>query len=307
MSIFKKTTGELAPTQYWRRPAEDLPRDYWVDPDPGVRGMLAADRIQYYVDKFQMIQRFDPKFLKPASYGLRLGPLYQINGREKILTDARPWLTIPRNSIVFVSMIEALRLPHYIAARFNLAITLVYKGLLLGTGPQVDPGFQGVLSCPLHNISRHAIKIRLGHHLATIDFVKTTGFTEESRHSIEKVKSEKELYDNILDIRGKDGHPYELFVDKKRWLEPIYDYGAGDKQVSSSVAYLDRSVRRLRRRIRFGVAAVLSFVVALILLAATLYSIISNDLHETQNRVRQLEELQQDMPVVNEPKIDGKK
>src|SRR5205823_1683477 len=87
----------------------------------------------------------------------------------------RPWLEIPSNSIVFVSMQQFVRLPHYIAARFDLAIEFIYQGILLGTGPQVDPGFQGYLSCPLHNISNESVYIQLGHPFAKMDFAKTSG------------------------------------------------------------------------------------------------------------------------------------
>ena len=48
----------------------------------------------------------------------------------------------PENSITFVQIESKIRLPNYIALRFNLRIQHVHRGLLLGTGPLVDPGFQ---------------------------------------------------------------------------------------------------------------------------------------------------------------------
>ncbi len=50
----------------------------------------------------------------------------------------------------------------------------VYDGVLLGTGPQVDPGFSGALSCPLYNLTNMDLTIKRGQDFATIDFEKTT-------------------------------------------------------------------------------------------------------------------------------------
>jgi len=43
-------------------------------------------------------------------------------------------------------------------------------------GPQVDPGYQGKLFCPLYNLSNKTIKLRYGDTIATIDFVRTTPY-----------------------------------------------------------------------------------------------------------------------------------
>ena len=53
-----------------------------------------------------------------------------------------------------------MRLPNYIAVQFNLRITHVHRGLLLGTGPLVDPGFHGKILIPLHNLTSEKYIIR---------------------------------------------------------------------------------------------------------------------------------------------------
>src|SRR6202022_1847248 len=118
---------------------------HWIDPYPNLRGMLTAEYIARYANECQMIEDFRPENLKTSSYRLTLGRWCQVDGKDITLSNSEPFLSVPPNSLAFVSVGERLRLPHYIAARFNLMIDLVYKGLLLGTGPQVDPGFQGVL------------------------------------------------------------------------------------------------------------------------------------------------------------------
>jgi len=148
---------------------------------------------------------------------------------------------IPPNSIVFVSMREQLLLPYWLAGRFDLAIDYIYQGLLLGTGPQVDPGFQGVLGCPLHNISNRPITLSLGEPFAKIDFVKTSfGFGEGV--TLPDVGSNEELRAES-DLSGYQGHPLKLFALDKTWRVPIFFLTVADvRLVESSVSKLQDEV-----------------------------------------------------------------
>jgi deoxycytidine triphosphate deaminase len=252
------------PHEYWKGPLTPLGPGYMRDPKPDVGGLLTADWIKYYADVAGMIQPFVDAQLKPASYDLTLGPLCQLEGRERILRRPGDILEIPPNSIVFVSMNERLCIPYYMIGRFNLAIEFVYKGLLLGTGPQVDPGFQGVLSCPLHNISNNPIRIRRGQHFATIDFTKTTPLGPvadafKTPESFEAAAAQGTLL-------GSSGNAIKIFSRSKSWQQPIFSYPAGEIRVSSSVAPLAKSVRRLRR-LGF-VGAVVGFIGVLFSLAS---------------------------------------
>src|SRR5256885_14069412 len=64
------------------------------------------------------------------------------------------------------------RFPDYIAARFNLKIPNVYRGLLLGTGPLVDPGWSGRLSFPLHNLTTNDYEFPGGEEIIWMEFTK---------------------------------------------------------------------------------------------------------------------------------------
>ena len=57
--------------------------------------------------------------------------------------DVRSELILEQNSLCYVTLQPTFRMPAYIAGRFNLLIRDVYRGLLVGTGPLVDPGFVG--------------------------------------------------------------------------------------------------------------------------------------------------------------------
>jgi len=189
--------------------------------------MLSAERITRLSNEGEMIFPFDPLRLKTAAYRLTVGPLYQVEGENGELTEPRSRFVIPPNSLAFVSVRERLRIPHYIAARFNLKIDFVYRGLLLGTGPQVDPGFQGILSFPLHNLSNNPIPLELGENIATIDFVKTTGLPDALHTEI--IANENDLYE----AARQQG--IALFPRDRRWWRPIIGYQPPGLSISSSI------------------------------------------------------------------------
>jgi deoxycytidine triphosphate deaminase len=150
-----------------------------IDPYPGIApALLNSADIYDYVASTGMIFPFDPnpKNLKPASYEVAiLGEFVYWDEEGKpqsgVLQNNDPF-TLKKNSIAFVTLQPNFRLPDYIAIRFNLRITNVYKGLLLGTGPLVDPGFVGKLSIPLHNLTNNDYEFKGGDGLIWMEFTK---------------------------------------------------------------------------------------------------------------------------------------
>ncbi len=154
-----------------------------TDPFPDIAPALlnTADLIEY-VTATGMVFPFYPQeaYLKPASYALRLmGPYVYWDGRGDGRDDRRAGVlglndvfTLESDSIAFVTLEPELRLPDYIAMRFDLRIDNVYRGLLLGTGPLVDPGFVGRLSIPLHNLTTNSYDFRGGDSLIWAEFTK---------------------------------------------------------------------------------------------------------------------------------------
>jgi deoxycytidine triphosphate deaminase len=266
---------------YWEKPpALGLTAAYWSDPWPGLQGMLNAETIVRYHEAIgEMIRPFNPKLLKPASYELTLGPRCLVEGKDKILTERMPHLVIPQNSIVFVSMRQVLCLPHYIVGRFDLAIDFIYRGLLLGTGPQVDPGFQGALGCPLHNISNEDIQMRLDEPFAKIDFVKTVPRSDEVTAQWKGIADAAQLEQWLTDNPASN---VRLFKEgKPKWREPIFGYTNGHRP-TSSVHELTRSFRRLRLVGWVGAATVVLGVAALVLAALALTNGLSSTNQELQ-------------------------
>jgi deoxycytidine triphosphate deaminase/cell division protein FtsL len=124
------------------------------------------------------------KVLKPASCAIPVqGPYRYWKGPKDPDKETQPELvtgvlepgdefTLERNSIVYLSLAPMFRMPDYIAARYNLKIRQIYRGILVGTGPLVDPGFVGPLSIPLHNLTGNDYRITGGELLVWMEFTK---------------------------------------------------------------------------------------------------------------------------------------
>ena len=159
-------------------------RFYRQDPLPCIEpALLNSLDIGRYVEKGCLLdkERFDPELLKPASYEIRLlGKLYwweeeegRLEKRCRLIVEG-DCVKLGRNSISYLWIEERLRLPEYIAARFNLRISDVHKGLLLGTGPLIDPGFGGQILIPLHNLTDNNYFLRGGEGIIWVEFTKVS-------------------------------------------------------------------------------------------------------------------------------------
>ncbi|SEA18448.1 dCTP deaminase domain-containing protein [Nitrosospira multiformis] len=153
-----------------------------TDPFTKIPAALLNSRdISEYVRVTGMVHPFNlakEGKLKSASYEIDFdGEVYYWkDGDKKDFTKKKIELDEPfpidKNSIVFVSPKTKFRLPDYIALRFNLRIKHVHRGLLLGTGPLVDPGFAGRLFIPLHNLTSEPYTIIGGEGLIWVEFTK---------------------------------------------------------------------------------------------------------------------------------------
>jgi deoxycytidine triphosphate deaminase len=167
---------EASKNQYYKIKSED--------PFPDIPPALlnSADIIDYARKAF-IISPFylDEKYFKPASYSIVFSGYYIfwdfIGGKsvrkEEQLKDGE-YLTLKSNSIAFLRLEPYIQLPNYLAARFNLQINHVYRGLLLGTGPLVDPGWCGYLNIPLHNLTGEDYKIQKGAPMIWMEFTKVS-------------------------------------------------------------------------------------------------------------------------------------
>lgn len=161
-----------------------------VDPFPDVDPALlnAADLLDYIRATGMIFPEGSAEDLKPASLQMHVeGPYQYVSADGNIMRgelrrrddpdfdatkDHHTSVQLPGDTIVFVTVRPDIQMPDYMVMRFNLKIDHVYKGLLLGTGPLVDPGFTGRLSIPLHNLTSKEYILHAGDGLIWAEFTK---------------------------------------------------------------------------------------------------------------------------------------
>ncbi|HEY9091898.1 hypothetical protein [Parasphingorhabdus sp.] len=146
--------------------------------------------------------------IKSAAYEGRIGDKAYIyneqNELERIFDrEVNDYLKVPRNQIVFVECDLEFRLPQFIALRFNLQIQHVHRGLLLGTGPLIDPGFWGKLCIPLHNLTDEDYFIPKDNGLIWLEFTKTTSSPAGIEHPVGRPPLGGGFMDDIEDFLHK--------------------------------------------------------------------------------------------------------
>lgn len=155
-----------------------------VDPYPQILpALLSSAQIQAYIAKTGMIFPYfpddDPKQEKVTSASLimTIGPevlCWDSEGKQQYKKNLPKGetITLRPNSITFLRPAERFNIPAYIAVRFNLRIMHVHRGLLLGTGPLVDPGYKGYPMIPVHNLTENEYVVRVGDDFINVEFTK---------------------------------------------------------------------------------------------------------------------------------------
>ncbi|MGD0401405.1 MAG: hypothetical protein ABSC04_21135 [Syntrophobacteraceae bacterium] len=149
-------------------------------------GMLSSPHIRYYVEKYEIldIDSYEETCLESASYNMRIGgniltwyegarSEFTLGPADNVNANVRKSVELTPNSLTFVTTIEKFQLPKDIIARFNLKSKWVHQGLLLGTGPIVDPQLHGHLLIPVHNFSTQTVTMSYGDELISVEFTKT--------------------------------------------------------------------------------------------------------------------------------------
>lgn len=175
-------------------------------------GMLSSPQIRRYIKNGLLVHLPEgqetietSKHLKPATYDMRLGDFavrFEVGKRKEISLGKEDKsfprvfsrLVLPPNSLTLVSTHEEFVLPTDVIARFNLKVGLVHQGLLLGTGPIVDPEFSGKLNIPIHNFSSQAVTIGYLDPLIAVEFTKTLPPDKKDYVQNENAKGNQKSY-----------------------------------------------------------------------------------------------------------------
>lgn len=275
-----------------RRLAEERRDSGQPDPCPEIPpSLLSAEHIKKYVTATGAIAPFyieggRNSRLKKASYEGRIGERAYMYNRKGMLEGLGlgDELRVEANSIVFVECDLDFRLPGYIALRFNLQIRHVHRGLLLGTGPLVDPGYWGKLCIPLHNLTDEDYSISRDDGLIWVEFTKTTADLIGGNGLGRPPLGKKDEYWNIRE-----------FIE--RAARPRKDRGVG-VPIRSSISKVRRraesaaeSAKKVERWVkRTGVVGIIGAAAALLSLALGFFVVIQYAYNSLAPRIDALEE-----------------
>ena len=159
--------------------------------------VLLADEIDQYCNANpSMIEPYERNRLRPASYQLTLGDCIHLGGEEQVLKLGET-VTLPAHQVAVVSTRETIRVPRFLIGRWSLRVEKIYEGLLWTGGPQVDPGWEGQLYCPIYNLADRPVQLRVGDPMFTIDFTRTTGLTDQYRAMPQEPNLEKTWFSPV--------------------------------------------------------------------------------------------------------------
>lgn len=176
------------------------------------RALLDKKSIEKLVLSKTLLLSASIENIKPASYDLRLADSAWCQGKYITLDEKNPTLTIPKYSYVIVQAIEKADFPRFIAGRFDLKVSLFFKGIILSNAPQVDPGYKGGLFCLLFNTTDIDQGLTRGQHFASIEFHTTTRVTEGYKQQYQgKEKISDFIPENTAISKG--GQLYERIED----------------------------------------------------------------------------------------------
>ncbi len=167
-------------------------------------GVLLSDEIEFYCKYYKIVDPYKPENIMAASYELRVGLKYSVGGKPYALKPGEK-LTIPRFEVAVIEILETLNMPDFLIARWNIRTRWAYEGLIWVGGPQVNPGYRGLLLCPLWNLSNKDFEIACGEAIAVMDFQTTTPVTVSSNREPPWNKRSRYVFDDYKPDQLRSG------------------------------------------------------------------------------------------------------
>ena len=198
--------------------------------DEQIRAAVQANEI--------ILDPFDPTRVEPASYDLRVGNFaFTSSLKEKLNFSQKGVLIIEPGEFAVVESRERVQLNRSFAGQLGLRSEYARQGLLLLSGPQIDPGFRGVLVVRLVNLAPKPIALAYEAPFATAQFFRLsrpaaepyggpqqgqTGITSKDIQELAQtegmtlgqvVKTLTALAKDVAELRGS--------VNRLSWLVPL--------------------------------------------------------------------------------------
>jgi len=197
-----------------------------------------------------VIHNYEDRCIQPASYDMRLGKeAITSSHREKVDPSQKGLFTIPAGDFALVTTYEGVELSPRLAGHIGLRSHYSKKGLTLLSGPQIDPGFKGVLVLGLSNLSPRDITIPYRERFCTIEFYALT--------EAASVPYEGEYQDQA----GITAHDLENLVEAQgmtfgQVIQLLGELSTNVKSLSESVSFLKWAFPSAMAVLAIGIAVV---------------------------------------------------
>lgn len=254
-------TEEVAISRYEKHKSKD--------PFPDIPpALLSSAQIQAYIAETGMIFPYFPatdskeERVTSASLIMTIGPevlYWDSKNKQKYYKKLKQGdsITLRPNSITFLRPAERFNIPDYIAVRFNLRIVHVHRGLLLGTGPLIDPGFKGYPMIPVHNLTENEYIVHVGDKFINVEFTKINNIDYA-------INIDSDNLDNIFTYLKNRGKAFDYDFIK------YIDDNVPQRKVKSSLSsvidnannLIGRQKRILTWSVVVGIMAIATFIYA---------------------------------------------
>jgi len=210
--------------------------------DAMIRGALETEELK--------IHNFDSKCLQPASYDMRLGEeAITSSHREKLNPAQKGLLIIPAGDFALVTTHERVELSAKVAGHIGLRSHYSKRGLIVLSGPQIDPGFKGVLVLGLSNLSPRDVTIPYKERFCTVEF-----------HALSEAASEP-YRGEYQDQAGITAQDLENLVEAQgmtfgQVIQLLGELSLNVKSLSESVSFLKWAFPSAMAVLAIGIAVV---------------------------------------------------
>lgn len=136
--------------------------------------MMTDHEIRTAIEKREIIlDPLDPARIEPASYDARVGKwAFASSLKEKLNLSEKGVLIVEPGEFAVLESRERVELDNRTAAQLGLRSEYARQGLLMLSGPQIDPGFGGILVVRVVNLAPKPIAMAYEAPFLTLQFFR---------------------------------------------------------------------------------------------------------------------------------------
>jgi dCTP deaminase len=127
-----------------------------------------------------ILEPLDDARIEPASYDLRIGNwAFASSSKDRVNLKERGLVIVEPGEFAVLESRERVELDNKTAAQLGLRSEYARRGLLMLSGPQIDPGFVGILVVRVVNLAPRSIALPYEAPFLTLQFFRLS-------HDVEK-------------------------------------------------------------------------------------------------------------------------